>query len=61
MVEYCLTSNTNKHNAATYFIVMEMMQDHLLIHTASMPVRKHKIKGKGNVTGPVWPRAWVEV
>jgi hypothetical protein len=45
MAEYCLTSYTNKHNAATCFVVMERMQDHLLLHIASIPVRKRMIIG----------------
>jgi len=45
MAEYCLTSYTNKHNAATCFVAMEMMQDHLILHTASTQVRKHMIIG----------------
>jgi hypothetical protein len=36
MAEYCLTSYTNKHNAATRFVAMEMMQDHLLLHIAAI-------------------------
>jgi len=49
MVEYCLASYTNKHNAAACFVVTEMMQDHLLLHSASIPVRTHIIKGEGKV------------